>query len=392
MIKSNVVDHETIKDFNKKKILNLLQAKRELTKQDISRETGISIPTVTNNINELVSEGLVEEVGVSDSTGGRRPMLFRFLPNSRYSFGVDISLDVVRVILANLDLEILYDYRMNMKQFENLDDIVIKIRDVIKIVLSEKNISSNDILGIGLSLPGTVNEKNMMLEMAPNLGVKNICFEKYSEYFPFPMYIENEANAAALAELTLGIAKQMRNLVYISVTQGIGAGIVIQNYLYKGKNKRAGEFGHMTVEVGGRQCRCGKNGCWEMYASDRALIEFYNHQAEEKISGLEEFLQLLKEEDTVAFKVWDEYLEYLAVGIQNIILTLDPHYVVIGGEISRFGELLLNPLEEKVFIRNSFYSRKDIKIYLSKFGEDSAILGAALLPLQKLFYIHENVI
>lgn len=392
MLKLNIVDQETIKDANKKKILNLLYKKRELTKQDIAKETGISIPTVTNNINELIEEGIVEEAGVAVSTGGRKPVVVRFLPYSRYSFGVDFSLESVRVILTDLDSEIKYDVSFETDGFKDVHKIIMHIHSIIENAMSELSIPKEKILGIGFSLPGTVNEEERVLEIAPNLGVKNIDFKQFSDILHFPLYIENEANAAAYAELTLGIAKQMRNLVYVSITHGIGAGIVIQDHLYKGKNKRAGEFGHMTVVAGGKQCKCGKNGCWELYASDRALLADYNHRTKHKITCLKDFLVLLQNHDILAQQVWDSYLDYLAIGIQNIILVLDPHYVIIGGEISQFEDMLLEPLKEKIFIKNSFYGRDDIKILLSKLKEDSSILGASLLPLQKLFFLNEKII
>ncbi|WP_341876156.1 ROK family transcriptional regulator [Defluviitalea saccharophila] len=391
MLSLNSVDQETIKDSNRKRILQLLSKKRESTKQEIAKELEISIPTVTTNINTLIEEGILEEAGVAESTGGRKPVIVRFLPNSRYSFGVDFSLTSVRIALTNLDSEIIYETSFKMEGFANMSEVIRKIEGITKDILKQKNISADKVLGIGFSLPGTVNEEEMLLEMAPNLKIKNISFKAFDDILEFPVYIENEANAAALAELSLGIAKQMRNLVYVSITKGIGTGIVIQDYLYKGKNKRAGEFGHMTVVADGKQCNCGKKGCWELYASDRALIEQFNKKAGKTNTSLQEIFEALKKDDPNAKAVWQEYLNYLAVGIQNIILILDPHYIVIGGEISQYEEML-EPLKEKIFIENNFYSKNDIKIMISTLKGNASILGASLLPLQSLFFIRGKII
>ncbi|MBM7685024.1 putative NBD/HSP70 family sugar kinase [Defluviitalea raffinosedens] len=134
-----------------------------------------------------------------------------------------------------------------------------------------------------------------------------------------------------------------------------------------------------------------KKGCWELYASDRALLEQYKEKTGKNNITLKEFFEALKRNQPEARAVWEEYLNYLAVGIQNIILILDPHYIVIGGEISRYDEIL-EPLKEKVFIENTFYSKQDIKIMTSTLKGNASLLGASLLPLQKLFFIREKII
>jgi predicted NBD/HSP70 family sugar kinase len=386
------IDQEVIKDSNRKKILNLIAKKREYTKQSISKEIGVSIPTVISNINELIEEGLVEEAGVEGSTGGRKPIIVRFLPDSKYSFGVEFTLNNVRIILTNLDSEIKFDDSFQVKDFKNIEDIINKIHEIINNVLSDAKISPRDILGIGFSLPGTVNEESLILELAPNIGLKNIDFNRFSQLLKFPIYIENEANCAAFGELNLGIAKKMRNLVYISINEGIGAGVVIQDHLYKGKNKRAGELGHMTIVPNGKSCNCGRKGCLEQYASKKSLIEDYNFKSLKPIDTLKEFFSRVGQKENLAILELQKCISFLAIGIQNIVLVLDPHYVVLGGEVSDFSEYYLEDLKEKVFAPNSFYDSNDLKIFTSKLKKDASILGAALLPLQKLFSINEKII
>ena len=330
------IDQEVIKDSNRKKILNLIAEKREYTKQSISKEIGVSIPTVISNINELIEEGLVEEAGVEGSTGGRKPIIVRFLPDSKYSFGVEFTLNNVRVILTNLDSQIKFDVTFQVKDFKNIDDIINRIHEIITNVLSDAKISPMDILGIGFSLPGTVNEEKLILELAPNISLKNIDFNKYAQLLKFPVYIENEANSAAFGELNLGIAKKMRNLVYISINEGIGAGVVIQDHLYKGKNKRAGELGHMTIVPNGKSCNCGRKGCLEQYASKKSLMEDYNSRSLKPVDTLKEFFCRVDQKENLAILELQNYISFLAIGIQNIVLVLDPHYVVLGGEVSDF--------------------------------------------------------
>lgn len=393
MLKNNSkIDQEIIRDSNRKKILSLIAEKREYTKQDISKEIGVSIPTVITNINELIAKGLVEEAGVAGSTGGRKPIIVRFLPDSKYSFGVEFTLNNVRVILTNLDAKIKFDTSFEVENFKNIDSIIEKVHEIISSVVEEKKINEEDILGIGFSLPGTVNEESLILELAPNIAMKNVDFSRFSEILKFPIYIENEANSAAIGELTLGIAKKMRNLVYMSINEGIGAGIVIEDHLYKGKNKRAGELGHMTIVPNGKPCNCGRKGCLEKYTSKKSLLEDYNCKSLKPIYTLKEFFSRVEQKENLAIIVLQNYISFLAIGIQNIVLMLDPHYVVLGGEISDFSEYYLEDLKEKVFVENSFYDSSSLKIFTSKLKGDSSILGAALLPMKKLFILDEKIL
>jgi len=388
----NNIDQESIKESNKKKIFNLIAQKREYTKQDISREIGVSIPTVITNVNELIEEGFVEAAGVAGSTGGRKPIIIKFLPDSKYSFGVEFALNNIRIILINLDAKIKFDTSFKVQDFKNVEDIIQKIHDVIYSQLDEKKLKYKDIIGIGFALPGTVNEESLILELAPNIGMKNVDFNRFSQFLNLPVYIENEANSAALGELNLGIAKKMRNLIYLSINEGIGSGIVIRDYLYKGKNKRAGELGHMTIVPNGKPCNCGRKGCLEQYASKKSLLEGYNCKTSNRVDTLKEFFLRVEQKEELAIVELEKYISFLAIGIQNIVLILDPHYVVLGGEISDFSEYYLKDLKEKVFVENNFYDNTDLKIFTSKLKKNSSILGAALLPLQKLFSMNKNII
>ena len=393
---------EKIRDANNRRILHLLMRERELSKQEMAKLTGLSVPTVTSIVTHLIEEGIVEEAGVAVSTGGRKPMITRFLPESRYAFGVDFSSNhltssnKIRVILINFDAVIKQEVAFDYEDFHSVGEIMIRIRQVTEEIVRTNGIPGNKILGIGISLPGTVNEKKKVLEMAPNLspelGLKDIHFKQYEKLFPFPLFVENEANAAAFAELLFGVAKKKRNLVYLSLNRGIGAGIVVRGHIYKGSKKRAGEIGHMTVDSEGIVCTCGRRDCWEIYAASGALIRNYNKDSEDKLRDTQEFRSKLESGDSLAAEIWDVFLDYLVRGINNIILSFDPHYVIIGGEISEFGEALLEPLKTRIFEQNTYYEKDDLEILLSSFKQNASMLGVALLPFQSLFYGDNKII
>lgn len=390
----NNVDQEIIKVTNRRRIIGLLYEKDKLTKQQISSELGISIPTVTHNVTTLIKQGFVRDCGVAQSTGGRKPVVIEFLANSRYTFGVEIQSDEVKLILTNLKSEIIEKSCISINENNDMDSVMSKIKNEVYGMLDDKGISVDKVLGIGFALHGTVDEENMMLKLAPNLALRNVDFSIYKELFNLPIYTENEANVSALAEVRLGMAKGMRNLVYISINEGVGTGIVIRNHLYKGKNSRAGEFGHMTVNIDGELCNCGKKGCWELYSSSKAIMRNYNADLidKTKISTLKDFFDRYLVGEPKAIQIMEQYIDYLAIGIQNIILTLDPQYIVIGGELSDYAEHFIIKVEDRLFNKESFYANEDNKIFVSRLKTDAATLGASLLPIQELLFVEQSIL
>ncbi len=393
---------QRIRDSNQKRILALLLEKKQLSKQQIARETSLSIPTVTMNVGRLIDLGIAEEAGVSASRGGRKPMIIRFLEDSRYAFGVDFASnhltasDRIRVILVNLATSIRAEESFEYREFSSVEQIMARVRRTCDRILDGRKIPRQRVMGIGFSLPGTVNERRLLLEQAPNLpadlGMNSLDFTRFRRQFPFPIFIENEANAAAYAELRSGAAKGKRSMVFLSINRGIGAGIVVGGRVFKGANKRAGTVGHVTMEPAGPRCTCGRRGCWEIYAASGALIRNYRRSTGRKLKDTHQFQGLLTGGDAAAEQVWAEYVEALALGINNIILSLDPHSIIIGGEVSGFGTRLLEPLRSRVVAQNTFCRDDDLEIELSQLKGDASILGAATLPFHGLLHQGAKVI
>lgn len=382
------VDQRVIKETNKKQILNLLRNSGPMVKRELSKKLGVSVPTIISNANELIEAGVIEEAGVATSTGGRKPVVLQFLKNARYAFGVDVQIGKVRIVLLNLNYEVVCERSFEFDDTYTMDELVDMVsREVAKIVAA-MNIDESKILGIGFSLPGTVNEETKMLEVAPNLAVSNVDFNQYADKFHFPIHVENESNAAAYAEYKMGVRKNDNDMVYVSVNEGIGAGVIADNKIYKGHKKRAGELGHTTIEKNGLKCVCGKLGCWNSYASCRALVRLYNKTAPRKIGTLREFfLQLQKDEAAQA--ALEQYIDDMCVGIQNIILIFDPHYIILGGEMAGYADRYIDALRKKVYAQTDFFSEKDVSILISELKEDASVMGAALIPIGKFMDVED---
>jgi predicted NBD/HSP70 family sugar kinase len=383
MLLLNSINQQIVKETNRTSILKLIRDRKEITIKEIAKELEISIPTVKSNVNELIDKGIVKEFGVAKSSGGRKPVIIRFIPESRFSFGINISPKKISISLINLNAKILVEESIQLNTDSPFEKELDKIKNVIESIVFKNNIDRKKVLGIGFSLPGIVDEENLILESAPNINVKGFNFKHYENYFGFPIYIENEANASAIGESELGTYSQYNNIVFISITEGIGTGIIIQNHLYKSINKRAGEFGHMRITDDNIKCNCGRTGCWEMYVSETALIESYNKKSEHEIKSVNQLISLVECKEIIACDVFDNYLKYLAIGIENIILTLAPEKIIIGGKISKYHGIYEEILVEYLNKFTLYPIEKSIINYSVLKGKAS-ILGAGLLPIYQL--------
>ncbi len=247
---------------------------------------------------------------------------------------------------------------------------------------------------IGIGTPGIANSSTGIIEFAGNLGFSNTPMVKYiRENIDKPVFIENDANAAAYGEYVAGSAKGAKNAVCITLGTGVGAGIVIDGKIYAGSNFAGAEVGHTVIEVDGAQCSCGRKGCFEAYSSATGLIRMTKEaiaenpdcimakMAEErgKVTARTSF-DSMREGDSVAKAVVDKYIKYLAAGITNTINIFQPDVLCIGGGVCNEGDPLLLPMkaivEKENFARNS---EKKTDIVIAKLGNDAGIIGAAFL-------------
>lgn len=252
----------------------------------------------------------------------------------------------------------------------------------------------DDIEWIGVGTPGIANSSTGIIEYSNNLGFKNTPMVKYiRETIDKPVFIENDANAAAYGEYVAGAAKGAKNAVCITLGTGVGSGIIVDGKIYSGSNFAGGEIGHTVIEVDGAQCSCGRKGCFEAYSSATGLIRMskeameqfpdsiMNKMAEEKgkVTARTSF-DAMRAGDKPAKDVVDKYIKYLAAGITNVINIFQPDVLCIGGGVCNEGDPLLLPVKalvkEEVYTRNS---KKNAEIVIAKLGNDAGIIGAAFL-------------
>lgn len=378
------INHSKIKETNRKKIIRLLQEEEEITKLDISRRLGISITTVSTNIIELKEEEVVGDIRSLESTGGRKAMAIKLNENYRFSLGVAITPKQIKISLLNLKKKVV-DRTIIDHNNDGIENIIELTKKSIEELLNRQRIGNEKLLGIGVSIPGTVDSEKGIIRYCYFLGIKDFNIKEKFEYMKVPVYVDNEANLSAFYEF-LNKHSNNENLLYISITDGLGLGIIINGRIYRGSNNTSGKMGHMKININGAKCKCGSKGCLEAYTSKNVLIDSYNNLSPQKIKSVEEFESLYLNGDSKAVKVLKEYIEILAIGISNLIMLLDPSTVILGGEINTLLQAELKYLSKEIYKENLFTNSQNCKVKIAD-DIDSYLLGAAMIPIEQFLEI-----
>lgn len=312
-----------------------------------------------------------------------------------YYIGVDLGGTNIAVGVVDNDGRILYKDSVPTLREREYPEIVKDMAQLILKVIEHEGISIKDVDSIGVGCPGTPDRKAGILVYANNLKFDNAPLrDELQKYINIPVYIDNDANVAALAESVAGAARGAAHSVTITLGTGVGSGIIIDGKVYSGFNDSGAEIGHTVICIDGEPCTCGRNGCWEAYASATALINQTRAAAKNNPDSLLNTItgsDINKIEaktafdaahlgDNTALKVIDKYIAYLAEGITNVINIFQPEILCIGGGVCKQGEYLLKPLRERVFQR--VYSRgstRQCQIKVAEMGNDAGIVGAAML-------------
>ena len=312
-----------------------------------------------------------------------------------YRIGVDLGGTNIATGVVDTDLNIIGRGKVKTDCPRPAAEIFDDIKRAVDMAVADAGISYDDILSVGVGTPGSVNKNNGYIEFANNLAFENVPAKTMlEERIGKPVYLDNDANCAALGEAVAGCGNGVKNFVAITLGTGVGSGIIVDGKLVNGVNFAAGEMGHMVISVDGEQCNCGRRGCWEKYASATALIaqtkdamrynqdsimwELVNNNID-TVNGRTAF-DAMRKGDEPAKKVVDRYIYYVACGVINIINALQPDIICVGGGVGHEKETILAPLRRHVEReRYSIYAAKQTKICSATLGNDAGIIGSALL-------------
>ncbi|MDT5060613.1 MAG: hypothetical protein QOH63_1072 [Acidobacteriota bacterium] len=375
----------TIRDINRQIVLNYVREKEPISRADIARETALQRSTISTIIDALQADGLIEEIGAGESTGGRPPTLLRIRTSGVMAIGVDITPSQTIVAVSNLAGRVL-----EQQAFPTDPQFQKTITRVVTCVKEMAGKYKGSIEGVGVSLPGLVDTDRSRMIYVPYFKWRSLeIAEIISSATGLDVTVENDANAAALAELWFGRPEvsQVRDFVMVLVAEGIGTGIVFDGQIYKGQYSAAGEFGHMIIgQEGPVACSCGNYDCWEAFSSERAALARYQ-QMGGHYSCTFNFSELIMRALAGERAAQDALLEtahYLGIGISNLIVGFSPEAVIVGGRITRAWSLVSEAIGEMVerSIRRGLPSAR---IMASTLGDPPTLMGALSLVLANKF-------
>jgi len=344
---TNVARSSTIRDINRQIILNHIREKSPISRAEIARVTALQRSTVSLIVEELKNIGLVEEID-GESSGGRPPQLLSLRAANAIAVGVDLGKK--RTIVATSDLA---GRVLEQEEFPTNKDFEKTIARIISSVKYFVHKSGGLIEGVGVSVPALVEPRSGKVLLIPHLNWHEPAFaERIKAATGLPVKIDNDANAAALAELWFGRPEisAVRNFILVLIENGIGTGIVFDGQIYRGKGGIAGEFGHMTIGKNAPiDCAAGKNNCWEAFASERSAVARYvkllkKQNGESKIS-FAHLVSIALEGDEKAQTALKQTAHYIGIGIANLFQGLSPEVAIVTGTIVRAWSLIVNDIK-----------------------------------------------
>lgn len=394
-------NHKSNKKQNRSLVLKLICTSSGISRIEISKLTGLSKMSITNIVSELINEGYVIDVSDFENsnripTAGRKPVSIISNVSIYGIIGLYISRDYAIATISNFKCEILETLKCSFSFDESENTFVDKIKSLMQDILNSSTTKERKILGIGVSCIGPLDLINGIILDPPNFHkIKSIPVKKLLEdEFKYPVYIDNDMNASAIAEMLFGNAKNLKNFLYVGVTNGIGAGIVSNSKLFSGDMGFGGEIGHTTINFEGPKCSCGNIGCLEMYASIPEIVS----QAQSSIAlGMNSSLSTLENiewsdivnhalaGDTLSINLIDRLCLYISIGLISVSNIFDPYAIYLGHDIALGGKLITDRIE--VILNERILSSKYKKIFVnvSAFKESSPIAGACAIVLNNLF-------
>lgn len=381
------VNSQKGKQSNKALLMKIIATQGPISRIRLSEVTQLSKMTITNLVNEFINDGIVFESGIEDALTGRKPVLLDVVPDSLLTLSVYVSRDYVQAGIVDLKGAMLRSERIQLSPSETGSSFMRKLFMLTDSVVNEKK---ERLWGIGIASIGPLNVQEGVILNPPNFHhIHNLSIARpLCERYGLPTYLENDMNVSALAEMYFGNGQTTRNFVYVGITNGVGAGIVIDRKLYNGKHGFGGEIGHISVDIDGKLCGCGNRGCLETYASVPAALEWAKEEYQKKGGEPPDpsWLWLVDAAilgDDICRAALERLCRYLAAGLVSAVNLFDPECIYVGGDIGFAAEITIPYLNGAVNQYKFSPRACAVPVYPSRFPGNAAFVGAAALVLER---------
>lgn len=390
-----------ISDFqrnsNKIRVLQLIRDSKEITRSEIIQKSGLSAPTVTRIVENLIHLGLIQTNELGSSDGGRPPQLVRFNSKENYVIGIDIDATLIRAVLSNLTGEFVFEIHVQANFKGGFDEVMNQVGSLIVKLSERANQKKLRLCGIGIAVSGMVNKNSGIVEFSPIFNWKNVNIKTaLLKFTNLNIALGNVVNLVALGELLYGVGKDYKNFICINLGYGIGSGIIIDGKLFSGADGIAGEIGHIVIDKNStRKGMEGIAGTLEALASGYGIAAMAKEKAPHDIKSVLHSLDpnkidakcvfdAAKNGDLLAKEIVSSVSEFVSIGIDTLIKLFNTECVVIYGELVNNNEFLLEEIRSGIKKHSMNEISRSVPIVPSSFGENAAVMGSFSLILEKI--------
>jgi len=381
---------EWMKSVNKTTILNKIRLSGSISRADIAKETGITPPTVSSIVKELIDENLVKESHIGQSTGGRKPTLLQLKEDGYYVIGIDAGSKIIKGIVCDLVGQI--HSRAEAEIWPNItkEKFLDCLLTVVEQLLTKNQHDTGKVLGIGVAMHGVIDIETGTSLSSVNSGLINVPIKQTLENkFDLPVKVENNSRAMTLGEFWFDDENAVKRFAVINIGRGVGSGLIVDNKLIHGAQGVTGEIGHTTISLEGERCSCGNIGCFETFVTGDAIVRRAKRMipsAPESLTA-EEVYRLAKQGEKQYIQILEETGRLIGIGIVNFIHTVNPDKIILSGGVMKSKEIIFPIIKKTIHERVLIDKLREVTIIeVSKLGDDITELGAAALWLIDLFY------
>lgn len=393
-------DQALVRQINLSLIMHTLWAESPISRARLSQKTKLNKTTVSDLVKELNEHGFVREMGTQSSGAGRPGTLLTLNPSVGYIVSCEIAVDYLEVLATDFAPQAIWQVKEPIPPGTTQSVVLSRMLELLHEAIERGKSSANRLLGIAVGVPGMVDHSSGTILFAPNLQWRNVpllsILEK--ESFGVQIFVDNEANMAALGEHYFGAAQRHSEILYLSGNVGLGGGFLSNGQLRRGANGVAAEYGHMTMDPNGELCNCGNYGCWETMVSQVGLFKKITDAIQngehslitEKIQGqwerlsVELIVEAAQAGDQVAIRALEEIGHSLGIGIASLLNALNPEIVVLGGILSIASDFLFPVVNEEIQKRALPWNRETVKIIRAVHGSDAAVKGGIATVYQSI--------
>ncbi|WP_207435200.1 ROK family transcriptional regulator [Sabulibacter ruber] len=380
----------------KKKVISYFANTGNATIAELGKELNLSVPKVTSLLNDLIQDGLVQDHGKVDSTGGRKPNVYGLAPNSGFFMGIDVKRHHINIGLTDFQKNLISSFDRHPYELNNSEESLEELCQIINKFISELPIPKEKILGIGINLSGRINHSK---------GYNHNLFDFHEDPLSkiieteigIKVFLENDSRAMAYGEFYSGVVTNERDVLFLNLDYGIGMGMLINGQLHYGKSGYSGEIGHIPLFQNEILCRCGKKGCLETEASGWALVDMFKEKLQAGASTvatrdninpdelrLEDIINAANNDDVLAIELIAEIGEKIGRAIALLINLFNPELVVLGGSLASTEDYILLPIKSAIKKYSVSLVNNDTQLKVSQLGEMAGVIGACLLVRHRL--------